>query len=390
MREGKEMRSRSICAANIRPRLLGIVAVSYVLSFLLVSWELSAFVLISNGGKVARWANGRAEYYIKDIPAEFESAIESSFSAWADISGIDLRFTAKGVGSAGQSRDGKNTLQWVTDNWTSLSFRPPSNALAVTLSSFNGESGLVIDADIYFNAVEFGWANVEGPEDEGFVDVENIATHEIGHMIGLDHSSVNYYENDPELAEATMFYASGSGETSRREPKADDIRGVTALYSATPMSKPSINAVTEIDRAGRTILYRVTGSHFSEFTSFILASENFSMGDIVSRYKTILSSTEAEVEFNVSGFYDATPKFLALNDTGGVASMDFQLDQALLDSAGFNSSSGSDGGGCVATHRASTSVDLFWMLGFLFVLVKILTRQRTLLRIKTSRFQRPD
>jgi len=364
-------------------KFLGIVVVSYVLSFLLISETASAFVLISNGGKVARWANGRADYYTKDIPAEFTSAIESSFDVWSDISGIDLRFTAKSSGGAAQSRDGKNTLQWVTANWTSLSFRPPSNALAVTLSSFNGDSGLVIDADIFFNDDQFGWAVVSGPENENFVDIQNIATHEIGHMIGLDHSSVNFFENDPDLADATMFYASGSGETSRRVPKNDDVRGATALYSAAALPKPSIANVTELERAGRTVLYRVSGSNFSEYTSFIIASENFSMGDLVSRYKTILSSTEAEVEFNVSGFYDATPKFMALNSADESASIDFKLDSSLLDSAGFNSSSDSGGGGCVASHRASTSFDVFWLLGFLFVLLSMTRGQRALLRLKT-------
>ncbi len=326
-----------------------------------LSQQAYAFVLISNGGKIARWENGRVNYYLKDIPDEFEAAIEDSFDAWTDISGIDLRFIPKGSIGEVRSRDQKSSLTWVEEGWTSLSFRPPSNALAVTLSSFDSSSGLITDADIYFNDEDFDWAVIESEEDERFVDVQNIATHEIGHMIGLDHSTVNFFETDPELAEATMFYASGSGETSRRVPKTDDIRGVTALYSADPLPAAKVTAVEELERVGRTVLYRISGENFTEYTSFVFASENFSMGDVVARYKTILSSSEAEVEFNFSGFYDLTPQLLVFNGAGSSYSVDWELDASLLGPSSLSANESSGGGGC-SSRPGSAMFDLSWML----------------------------
>jgi hypothetical protein len=342
-------------------------AFAWLLPLVVFSFDLQAFVLISNGGKVARWPNGRVEYYYKDVSNPRKSAIEASFDAWFEVSGIDLSFVAKGNSATSQSRDGRNVLSFVSENWTSLSFRPPTNALAVTLSSFNTQSGDIVDADIYFNADYFEWGNVESEEDMDFVDVQNIATHEIGHMIGIDHSSVNYFETDNELAEATMFYASGSGETSRREPKADDIRAVRALYSDSALPQATISEVEEIDRVGRTVLYRVRGTNFNDLTSFIMASESFSMGDIVSRYKTILSSTEAEVEFNLAGFFDLTPQFVVLNAAGDPDAIAFELDASLLGPNSISASEDSGGGGCSARHN-SRSVDFVWILFLALIL----------------------
>jgi hypothetical protein len=337
------------------------------LPFILFTPDSQAFVLISNGGKVARWPDGRVEYYYKDISSSWRNAVEASFDAWANISGVDLNFVSKGNSSSAGSRDGRNVISFVGDEWTSLSFRPPSNALAVTLSSFSPSDGAIIDADIYFNDDDFDWGIVQDEDDLDLVDVQNIATHEIGHMIGIDHSSMNFFETDQELAEATMFYASGAGETSRRVPKIDDERAVRALYPSSELEAATIASAEEIDRIGRTVLYRVQGTNFGELTSFIMASESFSMGDIVARYKTILSSTEAEVEFNLAGFYDLTPQFMVFNGAGNPSAISFQLDRALLGSSAYSADADSSGGGC-SSRPNSRGIDLLWVVLLLVVM----------------------
>ena len=65
-------------------------------------------------------------------------------------------------------------------------------------------------------------------------DIQGIATHELGHALGLDHSNV---------PDATMLGAViGSGVTMR-SLAADDIGGVQALYGAASTGKPSISAL---------------------------------------------------------------------------------------------------------------------------------------------------
>lgn len=65
-------------------------------------------------------------------------------------------------------------------------------------------------------------------------DLQGIATHELGHALGLDHSNV---------PDATMLGAViGSGVTMR-SLAADDQAGVQALYGAASAGKPSISAL---------------------------------------------------------------------------------------------------------------------------------------------------
>jgi hypothetical protein len=60
-------------------------------------------------------------------------------------------------------------------------------------------------------------------------DIAEVLTHEIGHTIGLGHSSENPNEPDPVLKDAIMYYrAHFDGRGARLD--SDDIAGVSALY----------------------------------------------------------------------------------------------------------------------------------------------------------------
>lgn len=110
-----------------------------------------------------------------------------------------------------------------------------SSVIAVTTTTYYRGTGQIVDADIEMNAAWFDFTDVDGPpcpkgESEGCVatDIQNTATHEIGHMLGLDHSSVR---------EATMYASASRGETGKRRLSEDDIEGICSIY---PAGKPPV------------------------------------------------------------------------------------------------------------------------------------------------------
>ncbi len=88
-------------------------------------------------------------------------------------------------------------------------------ALAITTTSYDGESGQIHDSDVEFNAQSFyftandGSACTQSTLSQNCVafDVQNTATHEIGHMLGLDHTSA---------PNSTMNPTAPLGETAKR------------------------------------------------------------------------------------------------------------------------------------------------------------------------------
>ncbi|GLS24320.1 VWA domain-containing protein [Marinibactrum halimedae] len=62
------------------------------------------------------------------------------------------------------------------------------------------ESGTIIDADMIWNPIQFDY-DIAANASEDIVHIESIATHEVGHLLGVSHTSLAFAANDP----ATMF-----------------------------------------------------------------------------------------------------------------------------------------------------------------------------------------
>jgi len=103
-----------------------------------------------------------------------------------------------------------------------------SSVIGVTTTTFFVQTGEIVDADIEMNAAWFDFTDVDGPPCEHgqttgcvITDIQNTATHEIGHLLGLDHSPDRH---------STMFASAPRGDLSKRDLGEDDVEGLCFIY----------------------------------------------------------------------------------------------------------------------------------------------------------------
>lgn len=92
-----------------------------------------------------------------------------------------------------------------------------SNTYSMQTMYVEETSTTVSEADIDINS-SIGWAT-SGTINA--MDIQNSITHEIGHLLGLGHSSGT---------EATMYATTQNGEIKKRSLDADDKSGILAIY----------------------------------------------------------------------------------------------------------------------------------------------------------------
>jgi len=182
-----------------------------------------------------KWTSTPVRYFVTDagVPGvtstQFQSAVASAFQTWESVptSSITYQFAGFTRSLPGED-DGRTTLGFLNEP-------EMDRVLASTSYLVDGETGELIESDIFFNSA-FQWSVAPAGE-RGRWDLQSIALHEIGHLSGLGHSAIGETEIASGGARrvlstgAVMFpIALASGDISGRSLQPDDIAGISDLY----------------------------------------------------------------------------------------------------------------------------------------------------------------
>jgi MYXO-CTERM domain-containing protein len=258
-----------------RPR---VAALALALGLLGLASPAAAYVRYkSKDGKVDfAWPqtciaiSGYPENFAVTMPLdEVTNAASGAASAWSagseSCTNLAITVSMSTAPAPRAVNDGLNSLIFRTENWCLLNADgtcdPASNAydrsaLALTSVSASTITGHIKDADIEVNG-SFAWADlVAHPElntpTSNVQDLQNALTHEMGHLIGLDHTCVpantpapldnlgnpvpECDQAPPAVVETTMFPSANPGDVSKRSLAPDDQQALCDIYPAsTPL-----------------------------------------------------------------------------------------------------------------------------------------------------------
>jgi len=105
-------------------------------------------------------------------------------------------------------------MMWIESGWRNIF--PGSYDVAINTTWYNPTTDVAYESDILFNGEDYLWSD-NGAANR--YDVQNIATHEIGHSVGLDDL---YGGGD---TEKTMYGHASTGETTKSSLHSDDVNG---------------------------------------------------------------------------------------------------------------------------------------------------------------------
>ncbi len=196
--------------------------------------------------------------------AEFD-AVDSSIAEWNDnvasCSYMQLVQVARETTEVG--RDNKNVIKFRDTTWCRPAIKDDParcyspSAAGITTAVFvdddnSDRDGEIVDADIELNGADFAIADMGQTTGTNSCksEISNTLTHELGHMLGLEHPCLASGDpprtdgngnavpacnstSDPKIVEATMYNFQDCGETKKASLSPDEIAAICTIYPTT-------------------------------------------------------------------------------------------------------------------------------------------------------------
>lgn len=221
---------------------------------------------VRQGGRLItlRFNTLPVRYFVtnRDVPgvnaAQLRDAVGRAFASWAATPNVRLSTEFVGfTGASPLSGDSANVIGFTTR-------ADLDRVLGSTSFTVDSVSGEIVESDIFFNSL-FTWSSASSGE-AGRQDIESIALHEVGHMLGLGHSMLG----ETELigtgrrvigAEAVMFPIAFSAGVINRTPRADDMAGIADIYGTEVFRSAAGSVAGRVTKNGTGVL----GAHVVAF-----------------------------------------------------------------------------------------------------------------------------
>jgi hypothetical protein len=176
------------------------------------------------------WGTNQVLYYVNSNSIWLSSSaavsgVQSGAQAWSSQSHANIQLVY-----AGSTNGSSLTL----NNKNEVFFRNDSNGFVGETYWWYDGSGRLIDADVVFH--EGGFHFYTGSGCSGGVYLEDVAVHELGHALGLGHSSVPNVTMEPSLP--------GFCDLTQMSLESDDIAGIESLYPPTSTTRNTAPTVS--------------------------------------------------------------------------------------------------------------------------------------------------